>query len=213
MPNEKGERETSEAGSLATRPWQLRALGESAVFDSPFAHATFGTCLPDETGDAVLSWLETHAAWRLKKTDFYEQFEFDCRDSPSVVASFLTSPSILELVRAELESVFERTFQPEISVVCHKLVAGHRIGIHNDYLEGEETHRLVIQLNRGLSQNDGGFLMLFGSDDAADVRKVLRPLHLGGFAFEISKNSFHAVSAIHSGARYSLIYSLRAVRS
>jgi len=159
----------------------------------------------------VLRWLETDAPWRLKKTDFYEQFEFDCRDSRSAAASFLTSPSILDVVRTEMEGIFGRSFQDEISVVCHKLVQGHRIGIHNDYLDGEESHRLVIQLNRALSDNDGGFLMLFGGDDAADVRKVLRPVHLGGFAFEISKDSFHAVSAIHSGARYSVIYSLRAV--
>lgn len=197
--------------SAPSLSWTARDLGERMVFDSPFAHATFGTCLPAATGEAVLAWLETDAPWRLKKTDFYEQFEFDCRDSPSTVARFLASASVLGIVRSAMEDIFATAFGDEISVVCHKLVQGHRIGIHNDYLVGEETHRLVVQLNRGLYENDGGFLMLFGSDDAADVRKVLRPLHLHGFAFEISKDSFHAVSAIHSGARYSLIYSLRAL--
>jgi hypothetical protein len=187
-------------------------LSERTIFDNPFVHATSGRCLPFEMGDAVLTWLETDAPWRLKQTDFYEQFEFDCKDSRSAVASFLRSAMVLDLVRSEMEDIFAKAFEDEISVVCHKLVQGHRIGIHNDYLDGdEETHRLIVQLNRALSEDDGGFLMLFGSDDAADVRKVLRPLHLGYFAFEISKDSFHAVSKIHSGVRYSLIYSLRAV--
>jgi hypothetical protein len=199
------------ANSASTLSWAAADLSERTIFDNPFAHATFGGCLPVETGDAILTWLETDAPWRLKQTDFYEQFEFDCRDSRSAVASFLTSARILDLVRSEMEDVFAETFEDEISVVCHKLVQGHRIGIHNDYLDGEETHRFIIPLNRALSEDDGGFLMLFGSDDAADVRKVLRPLHLGCFAFEISKDSFHAVSKIHSGVRYSLIYSLRAI--
>jgi len=201
---------TVAADSAAALSWTASDLGERTVFDNPFAHATFGTCLPPATGEVVLTWLETEAPWGLKRTDFYEQFEFDCRDSRSAVASFLTSGSVLELVRSAMEGVFAKTFKDEISVVCHKMVQGHRIGIHNDFLDGEETHRLIVQLNRGLSEEDGGFLMLFSSDDAANVRKVLRPLHLGGFAFEISKDSFHAVSKIHSDVRYSLIYSLRA---
>jgi hypothetical protein len=203
----------SERASHKPLSWTASDLRERQIFDSPFAHATFGTCLLADTGETVLSWLETDAPGRLKKTDFYEQFEFDCRDDASTVASFLASGAALDIVRSEMEEIFAKAFQDEISVVCHKLVPGHRIGIHNDYLDGEETHRLVIQLNRGLSENDGGFLVLFGSDDAADIRKILRPLHLGAFAFEISKDSFHAVSAIHSGSRFSLIYSLRAVVS
>jgi hypothetical protein len=197
--------------SPLTLSWAVSDLSERAVVDDPFAHATFSKCLPVATGEAVLTWLETDAPWRLKRTDFYEQFEFDCRDSSSTVASFLTSKSVLDSVRFAMEDVFGATFVDEISVVCHRLVKGHRIGIHNDYLDGEETHRLIVQLNRGLSESDGGFLMLFASDDAADVRAVLRPLHLGAFAFAISKDSFHAVSRIHSGVRHSLIYSLCAV--
>jgi hypothetical protein len=52
--------------------------------------------------------------------------------------------------------------------------------------------------------------MLFSSGDPADVHRVLRPQHLSAFAFEISPDSFHAVSQMHGGARYTVIYSLRA---
>ncbi len=210
MPSEMTVQSTAHASSLVALSWTAADFRERVIFDGPFAHATFSTGLPVETGDAVLTWLETDAPWRLKRTDFYEQYEFDCRDSCSAEAAFLTSAAVLRLVRSEMEDIFSTAFEDEISVVCHKLVRGHRIGIHNDYLDGEETHRLIFQLNRGLSEEDGGFLMLFGCDDAADVQKVLRPLHLGAFAFGISKDSFHAVSKIHSGVRYSLIYSFRA---
>jgi hypothetical protein len=193
-----------------TLSWSASDLKERRVSDSPFRHATFESCLSPVTGGAVLDWLETDAPWYLKTTDFYEQHEFSCWDSSSDVAGFLTSSTVLSVVRADVEAVFNKTFDEEIGVVCHKLTPGQRIGIHNDYLAGEETHRLIIQLNRALSDEDGGFLMLFGSGDASKVRAVLRPRHLSGFAFGISADSFHAVSEIHSGARYTLIYSLRA---
>lgn len=191
--------------------WAPCDFGERIVSDTPFRHSSFGICLTHETGEVVLAWLESDAPWSLKRTEFYEQYEFSCLDSSSRVAAFLTSPAVLSLVRTEMRAVFGREFHADIGVVCHKLLSGQRIGIHNDYLLGEETHRLIVQLNRDMSDEDGGFLMLFGSGDASDVRRVLRPRHLSGFAFEISKDSFHAVSEIRSGARYTLIYSLRAI--
>jgi hypothetical protein len=61
-----------------------------------------------------------------------------------------------------------------------------------------------------LTDADGGILMLFNSDDPSDIHRLLRPIHRSGFAFEISSTSNHAVSQVYGGARFSLIYSLRA---
>lgn len=127
------------------------------------------------------------------------------------MASYVTSPATLDIVRIAMKEVFGRNFGKPVSVVAHKLLEGQRIGVHNDYLSGQESHRLVVQLNHGLSDDDGGFLMLFNSDDPSDISRIMRPVHLSGFAFEISPASFHAVSQIHGGARYSIIYSLRAL--
>jgi len=186
-------------------------LGSRAVNERPFRYATFRECLSTRPGDEILRWFENDAPWRLKRTEFYEQYEFSCWDSTSPMASYVTSSMVLEVVRAAMVEVFGRSFEKSISVVAHKLLEGQRIGIHNDYLAGEESHRLVIQLNHGLSDDDGGFLMLFNSDDPADIDRAMRPVHLSGFAFEISPASFHAVSQVHGGVRYSLIYSLRAL--
>jgi hypothetical protein len=98
-------------------------------------------------------------------------------------------------------------------VVAHKLLPGQRIAIHNDYLVVEETHRLTIQLNRGLSDADGGFFMLFNSGDPADIHRVLRPVRNTAIAFMISPESYHAVSRLHGGVRYTLVYSFYAHHS
>lgn len=194
---------------MVTRaPWISPDLSCRVVNERPFCYATFRECLPAGLGAEILRWFENDAPWRLKRTEFYEQYEFSCWDYSSPMASCVTSSTVLEVIRTAMMEVFGRRFKKSISVVAHKLLEGQRIGIHNDYLAGEESHRLVIQLNHGLSDDDGGFLMLFNSDNPADIDKVMRPVHLSGFAFEISPASFHAVSEVHGGIRYSLIYSL-----
>src|SRR3954465_12073601 len=93
-------------------------------------------------------------------------------------------------------------------VVLRKQLA--RTLIHNDYIGGEETHRLLVQLNRGWDVQDGGVLLLFGSVRPGDICRAVKPSHRSGFAFEISPNSFHAVSRMVNGERYTLVYSFRA---
>ncbi|WP_188284850.1 cyclophane-containing peptide 2OG-Fe(II) oxygenase YhhC [Streptomyces sp. CBMA29] len=190
--------------------WPRPDLGSPEMAATPFRYATLTECFTPHIGEHVLEWFERDAPWIAKRTDFYEQYEFSCWDSASPTASYLTRPDVLTDVSTAMTAMFGCEFEPDVSVVCHKLVRGHRIGIHNDYLIGDESHRLTIQLNRGLADTDGGFLMLFSSGDPADVHRVLRPEHLSALAFEISPDSFHAVSKMHGGARYTIIYSLRA---
>ena len=192
-------------------PWPLPMLRERSVEASPFRYATILRCLSPELEEGLLAWFETDAPWRLTQTDFYEQHEFSCWDSPSPLAAFLTSRGVLDLVNAEMTEIFDRRFEDDVDVVCHRLLPTQKIGIHNDYLIGQETHRLTIQVNRGLTDTDGGVLMLFNSNDPTDIHKLLHPLSLSGFAFEISADSHHAVSQVHGGERFSVIYSFRAL--
>lgn len=211
MTSESQPRGARPPQAVTRAPWTPPDLSLRIVNEEPFRYATFSECLATSLSGDILAWFEHDAPWRLKRTDFYEQYEFSCWDSTSPIASHLTSSRVLEVVRSEMMKVFGRTFEEPISVVAHKLLEGQRIGIHNDYLVGEESHRLVIQLNHGLSDDHGGFLMIFNSDDPADIARIMRPVHVSGFAFEISPASFHAVSEVHGGVRYSLIYSLCAL--
>ncbi len=186
---------------------QLFDLGTRTVARSPFPHATFTQCVPGATGEFILGWFETAAPWKHVNTDFYEQHEFSCWDSTEPVAKLLRSEALLGALRGNLSDIFGRELLPEASVVAHRLLPGQRIGIHNDHLEHGETHRFVIQLNRGLTDSDGGLFMLFNSEDPSDLHAILRPESLSGFAFEISPRSFHAISQMHDSVRYSVVYS------
>jgi Rps23 Pro-64 3,4-dihydroxylase Tpa1-like proline 4-hydroxylase len=97
-------------------------------------------------------------------------------------------------------------------VTAHKLVSGQTIRVHNDHRPKGETHRVLVQLNRGWTDAQGGLLLLFGSAAAEDVRRILRPTHGSAISFAISPQSFHAVSTIQRGERYTLVYSFRAAR-
>ncbi len=187
------------------------ALEAVELHDAPFRYFLAWRCLAPDIEQTLLEWFETDAPWQLVETDFYEQYEFRMLDValPEGVSP-LTSPDNFATLRQEVTEIFDVAFDERILLVAHKLVPGQRIAIHNDYLVGKETHRLTIQLNRGLRDEDGGLFMLFNSFEPSDIHRIIRPVCGSVIGFEISENSHHAVSLLHGGERYTLVYSFYA---
>lgn len=184
---------------------------EADVRTAPFAHATHAAPLPADLCDAALAWMETTAPWHLRVASFYEQWELNLEPQalPHDLQALLageTTDALQNLMLAPIASVPLKL----IEVTAHKLVPGQTIRVHNDHRPKGETHRLLIQLNRGWTDEQGGLLLLFGSAAADDVRRILRPTHRSATALAISPQSFHAVSTIQLGERYTLVYSFQA---
>jgi Rps23 Pro-64 3,4-dihydroxylase Tpa1-like proline 4-hydroxylase len=177
----------------------------------PFPHLRIIDALRRVDADRVLRWLRETAPWKLTVADFYEQYEFSLLNSTlAPETERLVELDFVEKITAELERFFRIDRKLElVDVTAHKLTPGQTIRIHNDFLGADETHRLLIQLNEGWEASQGGLLMLFGSDAPESLQSVLLPVHRSGFAFEISANSFHAVSSIKTGERYTLVYTFR----
>lgn len=187
------------------------AIDGVSVVAAPFAHFAVERCLAPELEIDLIAWLEDDAPWRLVETDFYEQYEFSAFDAELPAScAWLVDKDLLAGLRETMERAFGCEFEDRITLVAHKLLPGQRIAIHNDYLAGEETHRLTVQLNHGLSDADGGFFMLFNSSDPADIYQVLRPVSASAVGFAIGANSYHAVSQLHGGTRYTLVISFYA---
>jgi hypothetical protein len=178
---------------------------------APFAHTTHPSPLADGLCEAALAWMETAAPWRLRVASFYEQWELHLEpdDLPVELRPLLAADTVEHLTRLMFERLGARGLWLT-EVTAHKLLPGQTIRVHNDYLADGETHRLLIQLNRGWADDQGGLLMLFGSAAPEDVQRVLRPTHRSAMAFGISPHSFHAVSTIQTGERYTLVYSFQA---
>ena len=187
-----------------------KSLDLSSVesFSQPFPYFFSPEAFGERESLEILAWLETDAPWQLVRADFYEQYEFNIIDaSLPERLSFLWQASFLAELRLRVESLFHVGLSHRIDLTGHKLVPGQRIRIHNDFVPGQETHRLLIQLNRGWAEEDGGFLLFFNSADPADVHKIFRPAHNSVVGFAITPESHHGVSTIHGGERFTLVYS------
>lgn len=174
----------------------------------PFAYFSVEQALLNKSSLSILNWLETSAPWKLKIADFYEQYEFNFLDAelPLEIAEIFNKDALQTLTQ-QLEQSFKVTLSNHIDITAHKLVSGQTIRLHNDYIQGQETHRVLIQLNRGWEESKGGLLFFFNSDNPRDIHRVFLPIHNTSVAFEISPTSFHAVSTITSGDRYTLVLS------
>ena len=188
-------------------------LTRKNFFPRPFPHFYSPQALPPGNAVELLLWLEKCESWKLVQTNFYEQLEFSLVDAnvPNNLA-FLTDRLFLSAIMDSMAESFRSPLSDEIEIVAHKLIPGQNIGIHNDYLKNGETHRLVIQLNFGWSENCGGRFMVFNSSNVEDVARVINPIHNSAVGFEISTDSHHAVSVIHEQVRYSLVYSFKALK-
>lgn len=193
---------------MITAPIQALDFSPSRVFSEPFLYAISSRAFRPAVSFAILEWLELEAPWRLVETDFYEQFEFsfDTANTPEHLM-FLADNSFLDFLRVEVQKMLRVRLSEKVDATAHRMVPGQRIRIHNDFLPTGETHRLLIQLNREWRNDDGGFLLFFRSRNPADVHRVFRPVHNSAIAFAISPNSNHAVTTIHGGQRFTLVYS------
>ena len=181
---------------------------DSIVYDTlPFEHFV-GHCM--ELGDCqeLLYWLETDAPWELTTTDFYAQYEVSLlHTSLAPVVRRLACPDILTSLRGWMAGQFRQPLSERVDVTAHKLIAEQTIRIHNDYLRHGESHRLLLHLNRAWEPEHGGYLMLFSGPEPETVSKVVQPRHGSVQAFAISPRSYHAVSTVHGGERFTIVYS------
>lgn len=182
--------------------------------NAPFKFFTSSPNTEEGTMSTWLDWFENQAPWRLVETDFYEQYEFSLinADLPECVSA-LVSEDTLNHVKSQVEGLFNVRLSSDLEVVAHKLVKGQTIRVHNDFLniDDRETHRVLLQLNRNYDESNGGFLMMFRGKEPEDLAEIIEPISGSVQGFEISSESHHAVSTIHSGERYTVVYSFREV--
>ncbi len=180
----------------------------------PFDYFILPELLDRDKAFDILSWLETNTSWKLIEADFYTQYEFDFKDLelPKEI-SFLYERDFLDNLIEKFEELFSVKLKENVDLTAHKLIAGQIIRLHNDFVPRQETHRLLIQLNRSWQDKNGGFLLLFNSSSPEDIHRIIRPAHNSSVGFAISPKSNHAVSTIYNDERYTLVYSFYAKKS
>ena len=89
-------------------------------------------------------------------------------------------------MKRRIAELFGIDLRHRVDITAHKLVPGQRIRIHNDFIPGAETHRLLMQFNRDWQDDNGGLLLFFNSADPADIHKIFRPVHNSAVGFAIT---------------------------
>lgn len=183
------------------------------IEESPFKHFSLVSVLKNEIESELLKWFESTDAWGYTETDFYTQYEFSFFDVdvPERLQCLLDNLTVSS-IENEFKKVYNTSSLQLVGVTAHKLVDGYRMGVHNDFIGDEETHRFLIQINDNWDENKGGYLMLFNSTEAEDVSKIVLPLNNTGFGFEISPKSYHAVSTVYDFSRYTLVYTFKVIK-
>lgn len=189
-------------------------LSTAVSRSQPFPCFAVAQVISKELEQALLAWFESEAPWRLATMDFYEQYEFDFGDV-DIPANLkpLFSQSTLDDLRRNIGTLLGASLTAKVDITAHKLNRSQKIRIHNDARPDGETHRFLIQLNRDWNEANGGLLMLFRGPEVETLDDVILPTSRSAFGFEISAASYHAVSQVHQGDRYTIVFSFYAGRS
>ncbi|GLR65105.1 cyclophane-containing peptide 2OG-Fe(II) oxygenase YhhC [Marinospirillum insulare] len=183
-------------------------ISTASLINAPFEHFSITEAISLETQNQYLTWLEESAPWRLIETDFYEQYEFSLLEQKfSKPIDQLAAAETLDDLRQHVASLFNANLSDRVDVTAHKLVPGQTIRIHNDFIPGEETHRVLVQLNRDWTDDYGGQLMLFSGPEPDQISKIVPPKSGSIQGFAISPESHHAVSTVYGGERFTIVYS------
>ena len=195
------------AGTSIFNSPDVRAI---TFFAEPYPHFECPDFLDSETADALLSWLEG-SQWQPLALDGYEGYADISLNEAKLPneCTLLNNPDFLTEIRLFMARSFPIDSEGYVRVTAHRLLAGSSLTPHSDLSPLRFTHRLLVQLNRGWSFENGGLLCVYDENPLVQEnanRKPVTPVHRSAFAFEVSERSFHSVTPVVCGERFTLSY-------
>ena len=149
--------------------------------------------------------------WERIKTDFYLQDEYTLKwDDATLMAHLRRLVEVFSSIG--MQNWIARSMGCVVAlpptVVAHRLRPGDYIGFHNDYRSDGEAVRLVLMLGNAAEESGGVFVALGESEKSEhEVLEVVIPKHNRLLSFCISRRSYHLVTEVTAGDRYSIIFS------
>jgi len=191
-------------------------LRANEVFEDPFRHSFCSEVLPWSVVSDVLDWCDNYQYWKHKTLPNFLSL-YSNRPSIDEVPtniSWLFSENAFYEAKTFVEKSYDVNLSNQVDIQFQKMSSGDFVRIHSDYHnEKQQTHRFLVHFNKEWNETNGGFFMLFGDKAGGpDISNPIAYLPKCNFAFvfEISELSHHAVSQVHDGNRYTLMYSFRA---
>jgi len=179
------------------------------LFDAPFSFLVGDSPFDTQSAQAIHDWLEHIDKWKLNEGEFYSSFECNLLNLEAPQdCKHLFSPSAHDAFSIQASSVFGTPVVLSTVLAAHRMTFNQGVGIHSDSPRpGEETHRMVYTFSRNPVPHAGGHF-LFLSGNSPQTATHLIPLHNNQvIAFRLSSTSYHAVTTITTGDRYSIVAS------
>lgn len=179
--------------------------------EDPFPHFLVQRVFADnDLVSGLVRWLQNSDTWFMQDNQHYGVNFSALQLSPE--ARRIASPDGVRTIVRICEDAFGEPFLPGAVFGVHKIVPGQHIEVHTDTTDNvTHTHRFVVQLP-GPEPVSGGDLLLFRENDTEVPARKYSFMPNTGFGFEFSKKSYHAVSPVLRGTRYTLVISFRALR-
>jgi len=192
----------------------IRSRRPPTLASFPYPHFHMKRFFPAALCGRLRRTLVEMGGWKASDAAFYEMAQLRLRpERLDRDLAWLVEEPFLDGLRALMGEVFATTLSTEVALDAHAMSPGQRIGVHNDWRPGRETHRLVVFLNAEWTPEDGGLLMLFEGPTADQVTSAAAPVCGDAFGFEISPTSYHGVSPVVRETRWTLVYSFRRAES
>jgi hypothetical protein len=188
-------------------PWLRRGTAVHHVHPFPLWEVD-GAIDPVLAG-TLYGWLAALDDWCAHPDAYYDVDQIDLLAlEPPAGLACLFAPEALACLRAQLGQLWGHRFQPRMRVVAHRMGAGQGAGLHNDDPRGvEETHRMVLTLGQDASRQRGGLFAVFDSPSPDGLVHAWSPAHNQCLLFEANARSWHAITEVRYGLRYSVVLS------
>jgi 2OG-Fe(II) oxygenase superfamily len=170
---------------------------------TPWPHLVLDGFLQEESLGFALDEIESRA----------HDFKIDYRGSGRIEFSILHSPTLWRaLYSAATMSVLSEAFGCEIKLNKANLIQLRRMNsatpefpVHHDYVEGAETIVSFLHLSSGWTPQIGGRLLLYRTNDPADVWANVEPIQNRLVAFRTLSGNWHSVEKVHHWERRSVL--------
>jgi hypothetical protein len=176
--------------------------------DLPYKHFVFEDFFGKENAAFVTERLQEIKQWtyRVGGTDDMWEHKFT-QGAADELSAYLFSAV------GPIRTLMEDEFGVELShavtdISAHKLMAGQRVAVHSDNPTlGNPTHHFIVNFTPAYAGEMSGYGLICYQKSLEAVHTALQPVADTGFAFEANNHSFHAVSKVLKGPRFTVVYS------
>lgn len=169
--------------------------------------------LPERAAGAVERLAKTESGWALNEKWFLSKHDVvwarQIFGEPQPAKQIAELVALLDIGKQLIEQRYNAIVGTRFEIKATKMLTGQAVGVHNDSPDGArgrtEGYRLLFYPNREYADSDGGHLFFYASDKGPVIGGV-RPVFNSGVLMRLSDFSYHAVSRVNDGVRYTVAF-------